>query len=182
MKIVETTLPGVAVVEGPVFRDDRGWFTEVFHAAKFAPLNLPTAWAQDNHSASVQGTLRGLHYQLDEPQGKLVRAIAGEIFDVAVDLRRSSSTFGRWVGVTLREGDGRQLWIPPGFAHGFLALSDRAHVGYKCTTLYAPTSDRSLRWDDGRLAIDWPLPAGHAPLLSPKDAAAPYLDRADTFA
>jgi dTDP-4-dehydrorhamnose 3,5-epimerase len=181
VKVTPTHLPEVLLVESPVHGDSRGFFTEVFHADKFTQLGLPTLWAQDNHSRSARGILRGLHYQLVNPQGKLVRAVTGEIFDVAVDIRRHSPSFGRWVGVTLSGGDGRQLWIPPGFAHGFLVLSETADVSYKCTTAYHPASDRSLRWNCSDLGIAWPL-NGTEPSLSPKDVAAPILSAAELFA
>ena len=171
MKVVETSLPDVLLVDSPVHGDSRGFFTEVFHADKFAALGLPTSWTQDNHSRSAKGILRGLHFQLEQPQGKLVRAVTGSIFDVAVDLRRSSPCFGQWVGVTLNEGDGRQLWVPPGFAHGFLVLSESADVAYKCTTLYNAKSDQGIAWNDSAVGIDWPL-HGASPLLSAKDAVA----------
>lgn len=176
-------------VEGPLlltprrFEDARGFFLESWNARSFAAaLGLPEDRAprfhQDNHSRSIRGVLRGLHFQLPpEPQGKLVRCVAGEIFDVAVDLRRSSASFGRWVGAHLSGDNQRQLWIPAGFAHGFLTLSDRADVLYKASGYWNPTCERSLRWDDPALAIEWPLAvlAGQPPLLAPKDAAAPDL-------
>ena len=180
MKVVETSLPDVLLVDSPVHGDSRGFFTEVFHADKFAALGLPTSWTQDNHSRSAKGILRGLHFQLEQPQGKLVRAVTGSIFDVAVDLRRSSPCFGQWVGVTLNAGDGRQLWVPPGFAHGFLVLSESADVAYKCTTLYDAKSDRGIAWNDSAVGIDWPL-HGASPLLSAKDAVAPLLASAEVF-
>ena len=180
MKRIETPLPGVVIVEAPVYGDSRGFFTEVFHGEKFGELGLPTAWVQDNHSRSTRSTLRGLHYQLEQPQGKLVRAVTGSIFDVAVDVRRSSTTFGRWFGTRLDAGDGRQLWIPPGFAHGFLVLSESADVSYKCTTLYHASSDRGLLWNDAALGIEWPL-QGEQPLLSAKDAVAPLLSGAEVY-
>ena len=173
MKVVETPLAGLLLVESPVFRDDRGYFAEVFHQEKFRSLGLPTEFVQDNHSLSSKGVLRGLHFQREQPQGKLVRAVQGEIFDVAVDLRRDSRTFGEWFGTTLQAEDGRQLWIPPGFAHGFYVLSENANVSYKCTTLYHGPSDGSLLWNDATLGIQWPLSNGDTPLLSAKDAAAP---------
>jgi dTDP-4-dehydrorhamnose 3,5-epimerase len=180
VRATETTLPGVLLVESPVHGDSRGFFTEVFHADKFAAIGLPTTWVQDNHSRSAGGILRGLHFQLEQPQGKLVRAVTGAIYDVAVDVRRSSPHFGKWVGVTLREGDGRQLWVPPGFAHGFYVLSASADVAYKCTTLYHPASDRSVAWNDPTIGIEWPL-EGATPSLSAKDAAAPLLASAELF-
>lgn len=180
MRVINTSLPGVVIVESPVLADDRGYFTEVFHSNKFAALGLPTSFVQDNHSRSTLHTLRGLHYQVDMPQGKLVRAVTGKIFDVAVDVRRGSATFGQWVGVVLEGGDGRQLWIPPEFAHGFLVVSETADVSYKCTTEYMHAADRSLSWNDPTIAIDWPLES--LPLLSSKDAAAPMLSSAELFA
>lgn len=173
MRIEQTELPGVVVVHSQVFADSRGFFTEVFHEERFAALGLPTHFAQDSHSRSVKNVLRGLHFQTVNPQGKLVRAASGVIFDVAVDLRRSSPNFGRWTGVTLEAGDGRQLWIPPEFGHGFLVLSDVADVSYKCTTVYHPESNYSIRWDDPDIGIEWPLPSGALPTLSPKDESAP---------
>lgn len=182
MKTVDTPLPGVLIVESPVFVDERGFFTEVFHSAKFAKLGLPTDFVQDNHSRSARHTLRGLHYQLVEPQGKLVRVVAGSIFDVAVDIRRSSQWFGKSFGTVLSEGDGRQLWVPPGFAHGFLVLSASADVSYKCTALYHAESDRSLAWNDADLQIHWPDLQGGVPSLSNKDRAATLLADAELFA
>lgn len=181
MNVQPTSLAEVMIIEAPVHADDRGSFTEVFHAEKFAELGLPTRFAQDNHSRSAQHVLRGMHYQLIEPQGKLVRVVRGRVFDVAVDIRRDSLSFGQWVGVELAEGDGRQLWIPPGFAHGFLVLSQEADVSYKCTTPYRPAGDRAIRWDDPTLGIVWPLAAAVAPRLAARDAAAPLLEAADCF-
>ncbi|MBU6367780.1 MAG: dTDP-4-dehydrorhamnose 3,5-epimerase [Gemmatimonadetes bacterium] len=173
MHLTPTALPGVTLVTAPVFGDARGFFTELFHAEKFAALGLPTAFVQDNHSRSARHTLRGLHWQVaPHAQGKLVRAVTGRVFDVAVDLRPESPTRGRWVGVTLEAGDGRSLYIPPGFAHGFLVLSEHADVTYKCTAPYHPASERSLAWNSPALAIDWPLPPGVVPVLSQRDAAA----------
>ena len=182
MKARPTDLPGVIVVESPVYGDSRGFFTEVFHEARFAELGLPRQFAQDNHSRSVRHVLRGLHFQLDNPQGKLVRPVSGTIFDVAVDLRRSSPHFAKWTGMSLTAGDGRQLWIPPGFGHGFLVLSDVADVTYKCTTVYDARSNSGVRWDDPDIAIEWPLPSGVPPILSTADAAAPLLSTATCFA
>jgi dTDP-4-dehydrorhamnose 3,5-epimerase len=174
--IVESTeLPGVLVIRSPVHRDARGFFTEVFHESRFAELGLPQQFAQDNHSRSTFNVLRGLHFQLEHPQGKLVRPASGIIFDVAVDLRRSSPHFARWVGLTLEAGDGRQMWIPPGFAHGFVVLSETADVTYKCTTPYHAESNTCVRWDDPDIGIRWPIPYGVRPILSPADAAAPML-------
>jgi len=180
MKVERTDLADVVIVHSPVHADARGFFTEVFHEERFAELGLPTHFAQDSHSRSSKGVLRGLHFQLVNPQGKLVRAAAGTIFDVAVDLRRSSRDFGKWVGATLEAGDGRQLWIPPGFAHGFFVLSDSADVSYKCTTVYHPDSNRSIRWDDKDIGVRWPIDGIGSPILSPKDAAAPSF-KSDTW-
>lgn len=182
MKAVPTDLPGVVVIEAPVYGDSRGFFTEVFHEQRFAELGLPRYFAQDNHSRSARHVLRGLHFQLENPQGKLVRPVTGTIFDVAVDLRRSSPTFGKWTGVTLSAGDGRQLWIPPEFGHGFLVLSDLADVCYKCTTAYHAPSNSGVRWNDPDIGVDWPLEAGVTPTLSAADAAAPLLSEARCFA
>jgi dTDP-4-dehydrorhamnose 3,5-epimerase len=174
-------LPEVLVIRSAVHGDGRGFFTEVFHEDRFRELGLPTAFAQDNHSRSARHVLRGLHFQLENPQGKLVRPATGTIFDVAVDLRRSSPRFGRWTGVTLTAGDGRQLWIPPGFGHGFLVLSESADVTYKCTTVYHAASNSVVRWDDPQIAVDWPLERGVSPILSSGDAAAPSLAAGSCF-
>ena len=182
MKLVPTTIPDVLVVEPRVFGDDRGFFLETYHAERFREQGLDVTFRQLNTSRSRRGTLRGLHYQVERPQGKLVRVVRGTVFDVAVDLRRSSPTFGRWVGEELSEDNKRQVWIPGGFAHGFLALSDDAELVYACTDVWVPEYDRCLRWDDAQVGVRWPLAAGEAPLLSPKDAAAPGLDAADLFA
>lgn len=181
MIVEDTGLSGVLIVRAPVHADPRGFFTEVFHADRFAAIGLPADFVQDNHSRSTRHVLRGLHYQIGTPQGKLVRPVCGAIFDVAVDLRRSSPAFRRWVGVTLEAGDGRQLWIPPGFAHGFLVLSESADVSYKCTSLYDAASNRAIRWNDGEIAIRWPLPAGVEPILSAADSDAPSLSAAECF-
>ena len=181
MKFLTTEIPDVLVVESAVFRDQRGSFMETWHAGKFKAAGLDLSFVQDNHSRSAHQVLRGLHYQIIQPQGKLVRVVTGEIFDVAVDLRRSSSTFGRWAGVRLSGFDGRQLWIPPGFAHGFLILSPGgADVVYKCTDLYVPQHEQTLRWDDPSLNITWPL-EGSGPILSAKDAAGLPLESAPLF-
>jgi dTDP-4-dehydrorhamnose 3,5-epimerase len=170
-----TSLPGVAIVRSPVYGDSRGFFTEVFHADRFAAIGMPVSFAQDNHSRSVRHVLRGLHFQLEQPQGKLVRPVSGVIFDVAVDLRRSSPHFRKWCGVTLEAGDGQQVWIPPGFGHGFLVLSDVADVTYKCTTPYHPQSNRGLRWDDPEIGVRWPIEPSVTPIISDADATAPLL-------
>lgn len=181
MKVEPTSLPGVLVVQSAVHGDARGFFTETFHEERFASLGLRTHFAQDNQSRSSKGVLRGLHFQLEQPQGKLVRVASGAIFDVAVDIRRSSPNFGKWVGVTLTAGDGRQVWIPEGFAHGFLVLSEVADVVYKCTTLYHAESNRGIRWDDADIGIQWPLEPGQVPSLSDKDSVAPMLNAATVF-
>ena len=181
MKVHATELPGVVLIESPVYGDERGFFTETFHEDRFRELGLPRQFAQDNHSRSARHVLRGLHFQLENPQGKLVRPVSGTIFDVAVDLRRSSPTFARWTSVTLTAGDGRQLWMPPGFAHGFLVLSDVADVCYKCTTVYDAKSNSAVRWDDPDIGIEWPLAAGIRPVLSAADAAAPLLSATPCF-
>jgi dTDP-4-dehydrorhamnose 3,5-epimerase len=161
--------------------DGRGFFMETYRADAFAQAGIHVTFVQDNHSRSAQGVLRGLHYQIRSPQGKLVRVVSGEVFDVAVDLRSSSPTFGRWVGEHLSDDNIRMLWIPPGFAHGFYVLSDRAEVIYKVTDYYAPEWDRTLIWDDPRLAIQWPLVDGKPPTLSSKDAGGLRLEKLETF-
>ena len=181
MIVSETALPGVMLIEPKVFGDDRGFFLESWNARAFAAAGLDLHFVQDNQSRSARGVLRGLHYQRRNPQGKLVRVTAGAVFDVAVDVRRSSPHFGKWVGVELSEANKRMLWVPPGFAHGFLVLSESADFLYKCTQLYDPTDDRSLRWDDPAIGIDWPT-GTVAPMLSAKDAAAPLLADAPVFA
>lgn len=180
MNITETTLPGVLLIEPRVFGDARGFFLESWNLRSFADAGIDQEFVQDNHSRSSRGVLRGLHYQMHNPQGKLVRVTQGAVFDVAVDIRRSSPHFGRWVGYELNEANHRMLWIPPGFAHGFLVLSETADFLYKCTTLYDLPSDRGIAWDDPAIGIDWPLSG--APLLSAKDAAAPRLAEAELFA
>lgn len=171
-------LPEVRLIEPQVFADARGFFLESWNAARYAEAGIIATFVQDNHSGSARHVLRGLHYQLRRPQGKLVRVIAGAVFDVAVDIRPDSPGFGRWVGVELSAANRHLLWVPAGFAHGFCVLSEQAEVLYKCTTHYAPADERAIRWDDPQLAIDWPL-AGQAPILSPKDAAAPTLAAAE---
>jgi dTDP-4-dehydrorhamnose 3,5-epimerase len=171
MKFLPTRLPGVVLIEPEMHGDQRGFFMETWHARKFAAAGIDATFVQDNHSRSTQGTLRGLHLQVRQPQGKLIRVVAGEIFDVAVDLRRDSPTFRRWVGFTLSAANRHQLWVPPGFAHGFYTLSAIAEIIYKCTDFYAPEHERTLRWDDPELAIHWPLTADRPPILSAKDAA-----------
>ena len=181
MNVIDTALPGVKLIEPKLFGDDRGFFMESWNAQTFADNGLDLHFVQDNHSRSAQGVLRGLHYQLQNPQGKLVRVTAGAVFDVAVDLRRSSAHFGRWVGYELSDANKRMLWVPPGFAHGFIVLSETADFLYKCTQLYDGSDDRGIRWNDPAIGIDWPL-AGMRPQLSDKDAAAPLLADAPVFA
>jgi dTDP-4-dehydrorhamnose 3,5-epimerase len=183
MKVEPTAIPDVIAIEPQVFGDRRGFFYESYNSRAFADkLGLHTPFVQDNHSRSARGILRGLHYQIQQPQGKLVRVAMGEIFDVAVDIRRASPTFGQWVGEILSAENKRQLWIPVGFAHGFLVLSDVAEVLYKTTDYYAPQHERSIRWDDPNLAIAWPLAADIEPVLSAKDSAAPAFVDAEVFA
>ncbi|MCX6619264.1 MAG: dTDP-4-dehydrorhamnose 3,5-epimerase [Acidobacteria bacterium] len=182
MKVQTTELPGVVLIETEVHQDERGFFMESYHAARFAALGVPAIFVQDNHSGSRQDVLRGLHYQVRHPQGKLVRVVRGEVFDVAVDLRRHSATFGRWVGTRLSVENHRQVWVPPGFAHGFYVVSEFAEVLYKVTEIYDPEAERALLWNDPQLGIAWPLVDGRPPLLSPKDAAGVPLARAETYA
>lgn len=179
--VTPTALTDVLVLEPRVFGDARGFFLESFNARRFAEATgVRAEFVQDNQSRSARGVLRGLHYQIRQPQGKLVRVVRGRVFDVAVDLRRSSPAFGRWAGVELSEDNHRQLWIPPGFAHGFLVLSESADFLYKATDYYAPEHERAIRWDDPSVGIDWPI-AEQAPLLSAKDRAAPSLAAAEHF-
>jgi dTDP-4-dehydrorhamnose 3,5-epimerase len=181
MNIVRTEIPDVLIIEPKVFGDSRGFFFESFNQRHFEQLTgVAPSFVQDNHSRSARGVLRGLHYQIYQPQGKLVRVIAGEVFDVCVDMRRSSPTFGKSVYVTLSADNHRQLWIPPGFAHGFLVTSESADFVYKTTDYYAPEHERSVLWNDAALAILWPLQG--EPLLSAKDKAGMPLAQAETFA
>jgi len=175
MKFVPTDLPGVVLVEPEIFSDPRGYFFEVYHQRKFKEVGIDDSFVQDNQSRSVKGTLRGLHAQRRKPQGKLVRALAGAILDVAVDIRPDSPHCGSWVGIELSEQRHNSLWIPPGFAHGFLVLSDEAVVEYKCTDLYDREDEIGVIWNDPRIAIDWPLES--PPILSAKDEAWPSLDQ-----
>lgn len=180
MQAINTELPGVIILEPKVFGDQRGFFFESFNARDFADATgLQCAFVQDNHSRSAKGVLRGLHYQVQQTQGKLVRVTAGEVYDVAVDLRRSSPTFGRWVGVHLSAENNRQLWVPEGFAHGFVVLSEFAEFLYKTTDYYAPEHERCIRWDDPTLAIDWPLEG--SPQLSAKDQTGVSFVEAQVF-
>ena len=175
MRLVETSLPGVLLVEPRVFGDERGFFYESYNVERFAAHGLPTEWKQDNHSRSRRGVLRGLHYQLRRPQGKLVTCTRGEVWDVAVDIRRGSPHFGRWVGVHLSGDRPQYLWIPPGFAHGFCVLSEVADFLYKCTDVYQADDDRGVLWSDPSLGIEWPVAD---PALSPKDTLYLTLDAA----
>lgn len=181
MKVIETGLSGLKLLEPRVFGDARGFFMETWNEARFAEAGIDARFVQDNHSRSSAGILRGLHYQIQHPQGKLVRVVQGSVFDVAVDLRRRSATFGQWYGVELSEENQRMLWVPPGFAHGFYVTSPRADFVYKCSDIYAPAHERTLLWNDPSLGIDWPLIAGEAPLLSEKDAAGVLLAEADVY-
>ncbi len=181
MKVTPTAIPEVLVFEPQVFGDDRGFFFESFNARRFESLTgISANFVQDNHSKSAQNVLRGLHYQIQQPQGKLVRAAAGSIFDVVVDMRRSSPFFGRWVGVELSADNKRQIWVPPGFAHGFVVTSETAECLYKTTDYWAPEHERSLLWNDPALGIDWPLTG--APMLSAKDLQGKPLADAESFA
>jgi dTDP-4-dehydrorhamnose 3,5-epimerase len=170
MEFLPTRIADVVLVEPRVFGDERGYFLETWQAANFAAAGLPMEFVQDNHSHSQQWSLRGLHYQLEQTQGKLVRVARGAVYDVAVDVRADSPTLGQWVGVELTESNHRMLWVPPGFAHGFLALTDHVDFLYKCTDYYAPAHERVIRWDDPDIGIEWPLPAGVKPQLSGRDA------------
>jgi dTDP-4-dehydrorhamnose 3,5-epimerase len=172
VKILETSLPGVMLVEPRVFGDARGYFFESFHAPRYAEAGIPASFVQDNLSRSAKGTLRGLHFQEPHPQGKLVYCVRGAVFDVAVDIRRGSPSCGKWFGAELSEENHRQMWVPPGFAHGFCVLSDSADFFYKCTDLYHPEHDRGVAWNDPDLGIKWPI---EAPLLSEKDRRLPRL-------
>jgi len=180
MQLFATKIPDVLIIEPRVFGDDRGFFYESFNKKKFADASGVNAeFVQDNHSKSVKGVLRGLHYQIKQPQGKLVRVISGEVFDVAVDIRKSSPFFGQWVGIKLSAENKRQVWIPEGFAHGFVVLSDTAEFLYKTTDYYAPGFERCIRWDDRELSIDWQFIG--KPLVSDKDAKGNAFNEADLF-
>ena len=181
MKISPTRIPDVKILEPKIFGDQRGFFLESWRDSWAKDLGIEGRFVQDNHSKSRQYALRGLHYQLKKPQGKLVRVTQGRVFDVAVDLRTQSPYFGRWVGVELSDTNQRQLWIPPGFAHGFLVLSETAEFLYKCTEYYAPDHERSLAWNDEEIGIEWPLDTGEKPLLSAKDEHAVPFSEAEYF-
>lgn len=181
MKVEKTPIDGLLVIEPQVFGDERGFFIETWQAARYKEAGIEGDFVQDNHSRSRQGILRGLHCQIQNPQGKLVRVTDGEVFDVAVDLRRSSPTFGQWYGLILSATNHRQFWVPPGFAHGFYVLSESADFHYKCTNYYSPEFERSLLWNDAAVGIEWPLVAGELPQLSQKDAAGQALSDIEVF-
>ncbi len=181
MNLTPTSLPDVFLIEPAVFRDERGFFTETYQRSRFAAAGIPQEFIQDNLSGSRQGVLRGLHFQISHPQGKLIRAVRGEIYDVCVDLRRSSPTFGQWAGFTLTGESLHQLWIPAGFAHGYYTLSDWAEVQYKVDNDYDPSGERTLLWNDAQVNVQWPLVNGQAPLLSAKDALGKLLSDLETF-
>lgn len=181
MEYIKTNIPDVVLIEPSVFGDHRGFFMETWQQQKFDEAVSPVNFVQDNHSKSAQGILRGLHYQIKQPQGKLVRVTRGCVYDVAVDLRRSSPTFGQWVGYELSEDNKRMLWVPPGFAHGFYVMSKEAEFLYKCSDYYAPEFERSLLWNDPTLNIDWPLMDNTPPTLSEKDADGDMFEDAEKF-
>jgi dTDP-4-dehydrorhamnose 3,5-epimerase len=180
LKVHPTAIPDVLLIEPKVFADERGFFLESYQKRKFQELGIEAEFVQDNHSKSCQGTLRGLHYQLPQPQGKLVRVIAGEIFDVAVDIRKQSPTFGQWVGDHLSAENKRMLWVPAGFAHGFYVTSPEAEVLYKATDYYAPQWERSILWNDPEIGIQWPL-KGELPILSARDTVGKFLSESEVF-
>jgi dTDP-4-dehydrorhamnose 3,5-epimerase len=181
VKFVPLGIPEVVRIEPQVFGDDRGFFLEVWHLRKFRDGGITAEFVQENHSRSAHGVLRGLHYQIRQPQGKLVRVISGEVYDVAVDVRRNSPTYGKWVGEYLAAESRHMLWIPAGFAHGFYVTGAHAEFIYACTDFYAPEHERAILWNDPDLNVSWPIPAGEPPVLSPRDAAAPQLRRAETY-
>jgi len=181
MKFIKTQIEDVLLIEPQVYGDERGFFMETWQQESFNENVTEATFVQDNHSKSTQGILRGLHYQIKQPQGKLVRVVQGSVFDVAVDMRKSASTFGQWVGYELSESNRRMLWVPPGFAHGFYVTSETAEFVYKCTDYYAPEFERSLRWDDPTTGIKWPLIDDKEPSLSNKDAHGDLFEDADKF-
>lgn len=181
MEFQRTTHPDVILIYSRIFADKRGFFMESYQKQSFLDYGIPFDFVQDNHSHSSKGVLRGLHYQIDHPQGKLIRVVTGKIFDVAVDLRRSSANFGHWVGEQLSEENKLQMWIPPGFAHGFYVISDKADIIYKTTDYYHPQSERCIRWDDQDLKIDWPINNGIPPILSDKDARGDNISNAELY-
>ena len=176
-----TQIPDIVLINPQVFGDERGFFLETYQAQRFGAAGLPYIYVQDNHSGSQHGTLRGLHYQVRQAQGKIVRVIAGEIYDVAVDLRRWSLSFGQWVGLNLSAENKTQLWVPPGFAHGFYVVSEWAEVVYKATDFYAPEWERTLMWNDPTLSITWPIPSGEEPILSARDKQGKVLSEAEVY-
>ncbi len=181
MKVIETTLAGVLIIEPKVFGDERGFFMESWNAETFRAAGLDLSFVQDNHSKSARGVLRGMHYQKPDPQGKLMRVTAGAVYDAVVDMRRSSPTFGQWFGVELSADNKRMLWVPEGFAHGFLSLADGTEFLYKCTSFYRPAQEHSLLWNDPAVGIEWPL-GDIVPQLAPKDRDGKPLAEAETFA
>jgi len=181
MNIIPTEIPDILVIEPKVFEDERGFFMEVWNQHAFAAVGLDSVFVQDNHSKSPRGTLRGLHYQIQHAQGKLVRVIAGEVYDVAVDIRQSSPTFGQWTARVLSAGNKNMMWVPPGFAHGFYVTSETAEFVYKCTDVYAPEHERTIQWDDPDLGIRWPIANGTPPLLSRKDMNGKRFKDAELF-
>jgi len=182
VKFIPGSLPGLILIEPKVFGDERGFFMETFQTLRFAKAGIDLSFVQDNHSGSGMGTLRGLHYQIHQAQGKLVRTVIGEIYDVAVDIRRSSPTFGKWEGFHLSAKKRQQLWVPPGFAHGFYVISDWAEVIYKTTDYYAPEWERTLLWNDPDIGVEWPLAVGEGKIiLSPKDAQGKLLREAEVY-
>jgi dTDP-4-dehydrorhamnose 3,5-epimerase len=182
MKFTPTRIPDIVIVDHDVFEDDRGFFMETWQQRAFEAAGIDARFVQENHSMSSKGVLRGLHYQVQQPQGKLIRVVVGEVFDVAVDLRQSSATFGQWVGETLSAANKRSIWIPPGFAHGFLVTGESAEFIYRCTDYYSPEHERTLRWDDADVAIDWPLSGSDQPIVSARDAAGVRFKDADVYA
>lgn len=181
MEFEPTAIPAVVLIKPRTFGDARGHFFESWERRKFAAAGLDLDFCQDNQNLSARHVLRGIHYQLHQPQGKLVRVVTGAVFDVAVDLRRSSATFGKWVGAELTQDNHHMLWVPPGFGHGFVVLSESAHFLYKCTDFYAPEDEHAIAWNDPQLSIDWRLPAGAQPILSARDAAAQRFSQAPYY-
>lgn len=181
MKVLDTKIKDIKIIEPVVYGDDRGFFMETWQKQTFVDQGIDAEFVQDNHSKSSQGILRGLHYQLKQPQGKLLRVISGEVYDVAVDIRRESPTYSQWIGVTLSADNRKMLWVPPGFAHGFYVTSVTAEFVYKCTNYYAPDYERCIAWNDPDLSIEWPLFNGQAPHLSDKDADGLMLKDAEVF-
>ena len=181
MEFEPTRLPEVVLIKPRVFGDSRGFFFETWQQQKFAAAGIDVRFVQDNHSHSIRHTLRGLHFQIQHPQGKLIRVARGEVFDVAVDIRRSSPRFGQWVGVRLTDTNHHMLWVPPGFAHGYLALSEEIDLLYQCTDFYAPEHERAIRWNDPQLGVQWPLASDVTPILSGKDQIAPLFKEAQSY-